>query len=241
MTLNSEKIYQLAENSYLIEFSNLLDVTPIDLLSKNKNRAISEKRNLYYKLRHEVHGQSFAKIAEETDRSYSTVIRGIEYVNGLLNSNLEENHTNLLWNKVKDIQINHARDPTTIPKMFVQQRFNTNYQPKLKIKLMETITENQLEISQNKVIDEFAKRLEVTPMQIIERNTKSSISDIRHLYCALRYQCHGATYSDIASEIDRSPATVMYAVRRITDLLNMGDKKITALWRKVKDIPGYYQ
>ena len=94
--------------------------------------------------------------------------------------------------------------------------------------------------NENSVLHEFAKRLNITPMQIIEQNRKSSITDVRHLYCTLRRQCHGATYSDTALEISRSPATVKYAVARITDLLRMGDKKITALWDKVKDIPGCY-
>lgn len=105
---------------------------------------------------------------------------------------------------------------------------------------MKAITEELLVNSENKVLVEFANRLGVNPMQIIEKSRKSSITDIRHLYCTLRRQCHGATYSDIALEIDRTPATVKYAVRRITDLLRMGDNKITALWDKVKDIPGYY-
>ena len=105
---------------------------------------------------------------------------------------------------------------------------------------MKAITEELLVNSENKVLIEFAKPLGVSPMQIIEQNRKSSITDIRHLYCTLRRQCHGATYSDTALEISRSPATVKYAVARITDLLRMGDKKITALWDKVKDIPGFY-
>ena len=90
----------------------------------------------------------------------------------------------------------------------------------------------------NKVLHEFAKRLNVTAMQIKESNKCPHMSDIRQLYCKLRYERHGVNYSVIGREIGRSPATVKYSVEHINDLLHYKDKKLLALWNKVKDISG---
>lgn len=103
------------------------------------------------------------------------------------------------------------------------------------------ITNNKLyELSENKVLREFAKRLNVTPMQIIGKGKCSYITDIRHLYCKLRYEMHGVTYLIISYEISKNLTTVRYGVMRINRLLLLNDKKTTAMWNKVKDIGGYY-
>ena len=94
--------------------------------------------------------------------------------------------------------------------------------------------------SDNKVIIEFAKLFDVTPMQIIARINNQKISDIRHLFCKLRCENHGLSYTETGREIGRTPATVRYAVRRINDLLSLNDLKIVEMWDKVKGIPGYY-
>lgn len=94
--------------------------------------------------------------------------------------------------------------------------------------------------SENKVIIDFAKHLNVTPIQIIARINNQNISDIRHLYCKLRCENHGLSYSETGREITRTPATVRYAVRRINDLISLNDQKIMEMWEKVKGIPGYY-
>ena len=98
----------------------------------------------------------------------------------------------------------------------------------------------QADYSENRVLNEFAKRLDVTPMQIIQHNKSSHICDIRHLYCKLRHDRHGETYSATGREIGRAHATVKYGVSRINDLLDMNDKKIVAMWNRVRDISGFY-
>ena len=95
-------------------------------------------------------------------------------------------------------------------------------------------------LDENRVLTEFAKRLNVTPMQIIEKNRIRHMCDIRHLYCKLRYEMHGATYSEVAHEIDRSHVTVRYAVMRINNMLEVNNSKIVAMWNGVKDIAGYF-
>ena len=105
---------------------------------------------------------------------------------------------------------------------------------------MEKIKNEQLKRSENRVMNEFAKRMNVTPMQIIKHNKSSQISDIRHLYCKLRHDRHGVTYSATGREIGRAHATVKYGVMRINDLLFLTDKKTIELWNKVRDISGSF-
>lgn len=97
-----------------------------------------------------------------------------------------------------------------------------------------------LEPTENKVLIEFANRLGVTPMQIIAKNEIRHICDIRQLYCKLRYEIHGATYLEIAHEIDRNPTTVRNGVMRINNLLDVDNIKIATMWNRIKDTPGYY-
>ena len=90
--------------------------------------------------------------------------------------------------------------------------------------------------SRNSVLHEFAKRLDITPMEIIQQNKKSEISDVRHLYYKLRYDRHGVSFSALGRELGRDPSTVRYGVRRIENLLSLQDERIVELWHKVRDI-----
>lgn len=94
--------------------------------------------------------------------------------------------------------------------------------------------------TENSVLNEYAKRLQVTPMQIVNHNKSSEISDIRQLYCKLRHDCHGVSYSAIGREIGRGHTTVKCGVMRINDMLAINDNKIVALWSRVKDILAHY-
>ena len=105
---------------------------------------------------------------------------------------------------------------------------------------MITIKNTLLELSQNKVLCEYAKQFNVTPMQIIAANKTSRITDIRHLYCKLRYEKHGLTYLETGHEIGRHHATVRYGVMRINNLIRFNDQRIVAMWGRVKDIAGWY-
>ena len=93
--------------------------------------------------------------------------------------------------------------------------------------------------AENRVMNEFAMRLNITPMQIIEHNKSAHISDIRQLYCKLRHDWHGVTYSATGREIGRAHATVKYSVMRINELLYLNDKKTVEMWNRVRDISGY--
>lgn len=109
---------------------------------------------------------------------------------------------------------------------------------------MDVININHTEIVKlerhNKIVDkvmrEFAKRLDITPFEIREYNKKPHISDIRYLYCKLRHDMHGVTFKDVGRELGRSHSTVWYGVQRINNLLDYKDKNTVALWSKVRDI-----
>ena len=109
----------------------------------------------------------------------------------------------------------------------------------LKNKQNTNMKNNLFELKENRVLHEFAKRLNVTPMQIIEKNKHAYISDIRHLYCKLRYDMHGVNYSVIGREIGRTHTAVRYGAQRIDILLLVNDKRTVEMWNKVKDISGY--
>lgn len=93
--------FGLIINIILIEFAKLLNINPIDIKRKNKKRDVTEIRNLFYKLCYETFELSFTVIANEMDRSVSTVTRGLRHVNDLFD--LKDPTIELIWNMVKDI------------------------------------------------------------------------------------------------------------------------------------------
>lgn len=103
---------------------------------------------------------------------------------------------------------------------------------------MKTFKNKPFKSIEHKVMSEFAKRLSIAPMQIIEHNKSAHISNIRQLYCKLRHDRHGMSYAAIGHEIGRSHSTVKYGVVRINRLLRLHDKKISWMWSRVKDISG---
>ena len=94
-----------------------------------------------------------------------------------------------------------------------------------------------LEAIEHKALNEFAELLGVTPEEIIAKDTRSHISDIRHLYCKLRHEKHDVNYSKIGREINRTHTAARHAVFRIDDLFSIKDVKIEAMWNRVKNIP----
>ena len=102
---------------------------------------------------------------------------------------------------------------------------------------MEYTNYELLEDDESKIIEVFAILLGVTPEQILEENKKRNLTNIRHLYCKLRHEMHGANYSKIGREIGRSHSTVKYGVERINRLIMKGDKNIIRMWNRVEHIP----
>ena len=96
------------------------------------------------------------------------------------------------------------------------------------------------ELFENKVLCEFAKLFNTTPMELIEANKSSRITEIRHLYCKLRYENHGLTHLETGREIGRHYTTVQYGIVRINDLIDLNDQRIVAMWDRVKDIAAHH-
>lgn len=86
------------------------------------------------------------------------------------------------------------------------------------------------------MIHKYAELMGVTPEQIIEKNKKPEIAEIRFVYYKLRYDKHVRNYSKIAREVNRTPSTIMHGVKRINELLSIGDKEAHRKWNKVKDL-----
>lgn len=89
------------------------------------------------------------------------------------------------------------------------------------------------------MIHKYAELMEVTPEQIIEKNNKPAIVEIRSIYCKLRHEKHGYNYSQIGRELGRTHATVIYAIKRMNDLLSVGDKEVNRKWNLVKHLREY--
>jgi chromosomal replication initiation ATPase DnaA len=101
---------------------------------------------------------------------------------------------------------------------------------------MKKINNPPHDLSYNQVMYEFAKRMGITPMQLIAPSKKQRISDVRQLYCKLRYDIHGLTFEELGEELGRAHTTVRYGVLRVNDLLRLNDKKTLAMWNRVRDI-----
>ena len=105
---------------------------------------------------------------------------------------------------------------------------------------LEIVRDKPQDNFEKRVMHEFARRLGVTPKEIIEHNKKPHISEIRQLYCKLRNEMHGISYSATAREIERTHTAVIKGVKRINDLLYLKDEKVVKMWNKVKDISVLY-
>lgn len=95
------------EEKIMLEFTTLLGVTPTEIISKDRTMRISVIRNLYCKLRYEMHGVNYATIAKEIGRSPNGVSKGVDRVNDLLFT--KETNVESMWNKVKCIPCAYSR------------------------------------------------------------------------------------------------------------------------------------
>lgn len=89
------------------------------------------------------------------------------------------------------------------------------------------------------MLEEYAAIMGVTPDQITEKNNRPAIVEVRSIYCKLRHEKHGYNYSQIGRELGRTHASVIHAIRRMNDLLSVGDEEVTRKWNKVKQLREY--
>jgi chromosomal replication initiation ATPase DnaA len=88
------------EKKIITEFARLLGVTPTQIIAKNRCQHITDVRHLYCKLRCEMHGVNYSLTGREIGRTYRTVERGINRINGLLYIN--DPIVVPMWNMVKN-------------------------------------------------------------------------------------------------------------------------------------------
>lgn len=105
-----------------------------------------------------------------------------------------------------------------------------------KIDHLESVIIELLIKDKDSKLHEFAKKIGVTPREILEKNKSEYITDVRHLYCYLRCEIDGETYSKVGKEIYRSHNAVSKGVKRIIFLLSKNYTKIEDMWDKVKCI-----
>ena len=103
MEPNKKKIKKEKEcnREVLIEFANRLNITPADLIKSDKSMIICEIRQLYCKLRCEIHNQKRETVGLEINRHISSVGRSLKRINNLLS--YEDERVVAIWELVKDI------------------------------------------------------------------------------------------------------------------------------------------
>ena len=106
---------------------------------------------------------------------------------------------------------------------------------------MDYINYEIIEDDEAKTLEVFALLMGVTPAQIIKKNKSSQITNIRHLYCKLRHEMHGANYTEIGREISITHSAVRRGIERINKLIFKKNKNIIKMWERVKHIPEIYE
>lgn len=95
----------------------------------------------------------------------------------------------------------------------------------------------EVEKKYKRILNEFTNRLNLTSVDLIEPDKSEIMCEIRHLYCKLRCENHGATLTKVSSEIKRDRTTLGRGLKRINNLLFYEDKRVVAIWELVKNIP----
>lgn len=85
----------------MLEFTKRLGLKPKEIIEHNKKPHISEIRQLYYKLRVEMHGMSYSATGREIGRTHTAVMRGVERINDLIF--WKDEKVVKMWNMVKDV------------------------------------------------------------------------------------------------------------------------------------------
>ena len=90
------------------EFADKLNLTKKDLLMRSRNKTVSKARLILYKLLRDNTNLTYADIGLMVNKSYSTVVLGVNSANRLLN--MEDDEAIYMWNMIKDIDIEREND-----------------------------------------------------------------------------------------------------------------------------------
>lgn len=86
------------------------------------------------------------------------------------------------------------------------------------------------------MITEFAKAVGMPEQQILGRSREDNLADARHLYWKLLKEKRNYSLSTIGRLNDRTHATIKSGIEKVNGMLAIGDKVITEMWDKVKNI-----
>jgi len=86
------------------------------------------------------------------------------------------------------------------------------------------------------MITEFAKAVGVPQEKILGRSRKVPLPDLRHIYWKLLKDNGDYTWGAIGELNDRTHASIIHGVNKVNIALKMGDRKITRIWEKVKEL-----
>lgn len=86
------------------------------------------------------------------------------------------------------------------------------------------------------MIIDFAERTGISVDDILGECRTVEIVAARHLYWKLLKEKRGYSLSTIGRLNDRTHATIKSGIEKVNGMLAVGDKFITEMWDKVKDI-----
>ena len=102
---------------------------------------------------------------------------------------------------------------------------------------MELTQEKLQRLAKNIFLIEFAKLMNVTPMELIVPDKRAEITLIRNLYYFWRSKKYKLTHEQIGREINRDRSTVSHGIRRIVAFTDIEDKKTIAYLKMIEEMP----
>jgi chromosomal replication initiation ATPase DnaA len=85
-----------------------------------------------------------------------------------------------------------------------------------------------------KILSQVCMCTNTSMEQVLGKNRHRDIVDIRQVYCYLSRMRTGCSFREIGALVGQGHCSALYAVNRITDLLQMRDRKIVEIMKKIK-------
>lgn len=83
-------------------------------------------------------------------------------------------------------------------------------------------------------IDKFCEYVGVERCDFTSKSRLSSLVLYRQIYCYIEKQT-GRTLGDIGRDVNRNYATIIHSVRRIEELISIGDREVLGLLDGLKE------
>ncbi|HBG39928.1 MAG TPA: hypothetical protein DEG28_01010 [Porphyromonadaceae bacterium] len=86
------------------------------------------------------------------------------------------------------------------------------------------------------MINEVSKKTGIPVNDLLGKSRKHEVSCVRQLYYKLLKEKTGFSTAKVAELCSRNHATVLYGIRKVNDMLQIGDKYAVRMWNKIKDL-----